>query len=319
MLRIQRVSLRAVGTLAAVGALCGCQAAHRSAGDVQYRSPLVTVAHVSASTRAHRRAAIRDAKRLLAGVVAPSGAVLKSSSSGIAPHTLLLVGALNSAVERKSWTVPEDSSTVLSYVTAHLPAGSKNEGTGSGGPPPMQSVDREWAPVPGVLGVRWLRVQVTSIGTNETLLSATAQSQWIVDRSASQRIAPGVRQINVTSQVPGKRPFLSKTITSRRQVQGLVKLFNSLPLTQRTETSCPMELTDQPVVTITFTHAPGARPLARASASSAANLRWPASSGAWVCFATQLSLRNGQQASLSGNVIGPLQRLLGVNLAKPAA
>src|SRR6201999_69856 len=108
----------------------------------------------------------RDARRLLAGVVVPSGAVVRSSSSGIGPHTLLLTSVLNSAIERSSWTVPEDSSAVLSFVTAHLPRGSKIESTGSGGPQPSRSETRAWPSVPSVLGVRWLQIQVTSTGPN---------------------------------------------------------------------------------------------------------------------------------------------------------
>ena len=311
-----RTVVTAAGTMAVIAGLCGCVASARSAGTAQYRPPLVSVSRVSASTSAHRQAAIRDAKQLLAGVVVPSGSVVGSSSSGVGPHTLLLTSVLNSAVQRRSWTIPEDSSAVLSFVTAHLPSGSKVESTGSGGPQPMQSVIRAWPPVRDVLGLRWVQIQVTATGSEQTLLSAVAQSQWIVDRSASQRVPTSVREITVTSRVPRQQPFLSRTVSNQKQIRALVKLFNSLPLVQPAVTSCPEELSDQPVVTITFRDRTTGQPAARAHVSSAANIHWPANAGAWGCFATQLSLR-GHQAALSGNVIGPLQRLLGVNLAKP--
>jgi hypothetical protein len=303
------------GMLAVIASLCGCALAAGSAGDAQYRSPF-SVSRMSASTSAHRQAAIRDAKQLLAGVVAPPGAVVNSSSSGVGPHTLLLSTALNSAVQRRSWTVPEDSSTVLSFVTAHLPSGSKVESTGSGGPQPMQSVTRAWPSIPGVLGIRWLQIQVTSTGSNQTLLSAMAQSQWIIDRSASQRIPADVQAITVTSAMPRKPPFLSQTVTNHQHVRTLIELFNSLPLVQPAVTSCPEEPTDQPIVTITFKDATAGQPAAHARVSSAANIHWPASAAAWGCYPTELSL-DRHQAALAGNVVGPLQRVLGLNLAKP--
>jgi hypothetical protein len=307
--------LTATGLLAVIASLCGCAEAAGSAGSVQYRSPF-SVSRVTASANAHRQAAIRDAKRLLDGVVVPNGAVVNSSSSGVGPHTVLLTTALNSAVQRRSWTVPEDSSTVLSFVTAHLPSGSKVESTGSGGPQPMQSVIRAWPSIPGVLGIRWLQIQVRSTGSDQTLLSAIAQSQWIVDRSAWQRIPADVQAITVTSSVPRRPPFLSLTVTSQRHVRSLIELFNSLPLVQPAVTSCPEEPTDQPIVTITFKDTTTGQPAAQARVSSAANVHWPASAAAWGCYPTELGL-HGHQAALSGNVVGPLQRVLGVNLAKP--
>jgi hypothetical protein len=315
--RVRRRAALVAGLVAAGAALCGCQAAARSAGDAQYRPPVLGVARVSASTRAHRRAAIADARRLLAGVVAPSGAVVRSSSSGIGPHTLLLTSVLNSAIDRRSWTVPEDSSAVLAFVTAHLPPGSKVESSGSGGPQPSQFVTHAWPAVPGVLGVRWVQIQVTATSTDQTLLSAVAQSQWIVTRSAAQRIGPGVRAITITSRVPRKPPFLTVTLTDRRHVRALVTLLNSLPLIQPAEINCPAERTDQPIVTVTFTRTAGGRPPARAQVSSAANASWPPTTAGWECFATGLRLGDGRRAALAGNVIGPLQRMLGVSLAKP--
>jgi len=305
--------------LAVFMSLCGCEAATRSAADVQYRSPLSPVAHVNSSTRAHRRAAIRDAQRLLGGVVAPLGAVVDSSSSGIGPHTLLLTGALDSAVDRRSWMVPEDSSGVLSFVTAHLPPGSKVDGAGSvTGGLPLQYVDHTWASVPGVLGIRLLRIQVTSTGSDQTLLSAVAQSQWIVKRPASERIPTSVGEINVTSSAPRKQPFLSRTVTNQKHVQDLVTLFNSLPLIQPAATSCPAERTDQPVVRITFKDKTTGQPVARASADSGANFTWAPSDGAWECYAVGLDIAGRRGIAVGGNVIGPLQRLLDASLAKPS-
>ena len=81
--------------------------------------------------------------------------------------------------------------------------------------------------------------------------------------------------------------------------------------------NCPEESTNQPVVTVTFRHGIASRPVARARVRSAANVHWPETSGAWACLAVQFTVLGGRQPALAGNVIGPLQRLLNVNLAKP--
>ncbi len=271
---------------------------------------------MNAETEAHRRAAIRDAEHLLAGVVAPPGAVERSSSSGVGPAAHLITEALDSAVSRRSWTVAENDSSVLSFVTSHLPAGSKLEGTGNGGSPPSVEVIRGWPPITGVLGVRWLQIQVTPLSGNRTRLSAVAQSQWIVARSTSERIPDGVREIEVTSGVAGEPPSLSRTLNDQQKVRSVIKLFDSLPPVQPVAVNCPAESPNQPVVTVTFRRRITGRPAATARVSSAANLHVPAIDGVWACSATQLNILGRRQPALAGNVIRPLEGLLNDDLAK---
>lgn len=301
----------------AAAAVVGCAVCAAIVTVVASPATATAKRQINAATSAHRRAAIRDASHLLAGVVAPPGAVKQSSSTGVGPHTRLLDEAFDSAVARARWTVPENFSSVLSFVTAHLPTGSRPDGTFSGSNPTLLGFTRKWPPVDGVIGDRLLQIQVTAVGSNQTLLSAVAQSQWIVARSESERIPAGVREINVTSGMPGKHPFLSRAVTDREHVRALIKLFDSLPVVQPGVINCPTELADQPVVTVTFKRASTSRPAARAQVSSAANLPWPAATAGWACFAVDFSVLGRRQPALSGNVIGPLQRMLGVNLAKP--
>jgi len=315
--------LRMVTTIAFACATCATIAAvmaspSASASRAASRTDNGVSSPVNPATGAHRRTAIRDARQLLAGVVAPPGAVVQSSSTGIGPHTHLLTGALDSAAARRSWTVGEDASAVLSFVTAHLPPGSKVEGTGSGGPPAFQSVIRAWPSVSGVLGARWLQLQVTSLGSGRTLLSAAAQSQWIVARSASGRIPAGVRDIDVTNGVPGERPFLSRSVTNYQRVRALIRLFDSLALVQPVAINCPAESGKEAVVTITFKRGTTNRPVARARVSSKANFNWPASTAGWACLPVSLDILGRRRPALAGNLIGPMQRVLAVKLAASA-
>jgi hypothetical protein len=261
------------------------------------------------TTASNRQAAIADAKQLLAGVHPPAGAVLQSSGTGVGPSAHLLTLALASAVAYRTWNVPGDSSSVLAAVEAHLPAGSTQIISGYG--PEDQSVIRSWPAVAGVLGLRWLRIEVASAPSGGTTLSAKSQSQWIVTRNAAERIPPGVREVDVTSGWPGKPPLLSLRVTSEAKVHELVSLFDSLGVLQPGVVNCPEIMA--PTVIVSF-RARGRR-VARAMLSAQSDVSWPAYTGGWACFATQLSILGRHVSPLVGNVIRPIQRLLHVRLA----
>jgi hypothetical protein len=136
-----------------------------------------------ATTASNKRAARRDASRLLADLVPPAGAALKSSGTASGPRAHLLTAALASEVAYRTWLVAGDPAAVLSSVQAKLPPGVKVVSTAAGGPrPSSQSVIYSWPAISGVLDVRWLRVDVTTRADDGTLLSAEAQSQWVITR-----------------------------------------------------------------------------------------------------------------------------------------
>ncbi len=301
-----RRALRAVLVLACVGGAFGAVAAvatGRSHG-------------IAPTTASNRRAAIRDAKALLAGVVPPAGAVLQSSGTGIGPRASLLTTAFASAVAYSTWNVPGDPASVLSFVEAHLPPGSKVVTTGYVGPnPSSQSVIRSWAPVGDVLEVRWLEISVTSLASGSTQLYAKSQSQWVVTRPRGERIPPGVREVDVTSGSPGKPPFVSRQVTNRAEVRMLVKLFASLEIVQPGAINCPAYSPNPPTVTVDFRAGETDRLVADASVSSVASFSWPANTPGWACFPVGFTVLGRHWSPLSGNVITPIERLLRVNLA----
>jgi len=268
------------------------------------------------STRSNRRAAIRDASSLVRGVTAPAGAVLESSGTAVGPHgDHLLTPATASAVAWRSWRVAEAPRSVLSFVQAHLPAGSTVVSRGSGGPPLMRDVLRAWPAVPGVLDVRWLELQVTALADGETQLSARSQSQWVVTRPSADHIPARVNEVDVTERRRGKPPLVERRVTASATVHRLVALFNSLGIVQPGAINCPDER-PTPTVTIQFRAAASARPLARATVSAAADYRWPATDAGAACFPIGLSIGGQRRDALVGNVIGPMQRLLHVRLAR---
>jgi hypothetical protein len=267
------------------------------------------------TTASNRRAAVRDAKGLLAGVAPPAGAVLQSSGTKIGPHAPLLTTAFASAVAYSTWTVPEDPASVLSFVETHLPSGSKVVSTGSGGPnPSTQSVIRSWPPVDGVLDVRWLEIDVTSASSGGTQLHAESQSQWVVTRPSGEQIPAGVREVDVTSGWPGKPPFVSRQVTNRADVRRLVRLFRSLEIVQPGAINCPAFSPNPAAVVIDFRSGATKQVVADASVSPEASFSWPPNVPGWACFPVAFTVRGRKWNPLSGNVITPIERLLRVNL-----
>lgn len=267
------------------------------------------------STASNRRTAIRDAKQLLRGVVPPAGAVLQSSGTAIGAHAQLLTAALASAVAYRTWTVPGDPASVLSFVEAHLPAGSTVVSSGYGGRPITQSVTRSWPAVPGILDGRWLDIEVTPRPDGGTRLHTEGQSQWVITRPKGERIPAGVREVDITESWPGKAPFLSRRLRRRSDVRRLVTLFNSLGIVQPVAINCPSESAG-PVVEIAFRAGRTGRTVALAKVSPWADFSWPTTVPGWACFAIAFNVGGRNWTPLIGNVITPIEHLLHLKFAR---
>jgi hypothetical protein len=248
--------------------------------------------------------------------VPPVGALRGSSGAMTGAHAPLLTSATASAAAYRSWTVQETPQTVLAFVEAHLPSGSRLVSTGSGGPPFSESITRAWPPVSGVLGIRWLELLVTALRQGGTRLYAESQSQWEVVRPRDDRIVGSVHQIDITENWAGKSPFLVRYVSARRDLRTLTRLFNSLGVVQPGSINCPDE-TISPIVTLRFRASPTSAPIAQASVSSTAVYHWPASLPGSACYPIRLVIQ-GQRAEpqLVGNVITPIDRLLHLHLAR---
>jgi hypothetical protein len=305
--------LRVVALLASIGAISlGALAlgtSNRASGSASRQRGS------AGATASNRRAAVRDAKRRLEAVLPPTGAVLRSSGAALGAGAHLLTLAFASAVAYRSWTVPDDPASVLSFVQAHLPAGSSVVSRGAGGPTFTRSVIRSWPPVRGVLDVRWLEIQVTARPGGSTRLYAEAQSQWVIARPEREYIPAGVREVDLTDRWPGHPPFLSRRVTRWADVRELVTLFNSLGILQPVGISCPAEQV-VPVVKIGFRTRGGGRAVAQAEVSSSADFSWPASAPGWACLPISFSVRGRNLTPLVGNVITPIERLLHLKLGR---
>ena len=240
---------------------------------------------------------------------------MRSSGTAVGAHGRLLTAALASAVAYRTWTVPEDPASVLSFVQAHLPPGSSVFSTGFGGTPFTQSVIRSWPAVHGILDSRLLDIEVTERPGGGTRLYAEAQSEWVVTRPQGEHIPGDVREVDITDGWPGHSPFLSRRVRSPASVSKLVGLFNSLGIAQPVFVGCPAESV-VPVVTITFRAGGTGETVAQATVDSSANLPWPPSAPGWNCFSIAFTVRGRNWNRLVGNVIAPIQRVLHVKLGR---
>ena len=307
------VALARVGLVCvAVGVAAACGV--RGSGAQRARVSDVASHRTAPSTSSNRRLAVRDAARLLRGVVPPNGAIPQSSGTAIGAHAQLLTTATASAVAYRSWRARGDPESVLSFVQAHLPAGSKLVSSGSGGPTLELSVIRSWPPVNGILNIRWLYIGVTARAKGGTELYAKSQSEWVITRPAGEHVPGGVREVDITEGWPGKSPFLSRRVTSMASVHKLVALFNSLGTLQPGSINCPAD-TPTPTVTFDFRAGGTSTPVARATVSAVAYFSWPANLPGWACFPVSLEVGGRSSTPLAGNVITPTHNLLHIKLA----
>ncbi len=317
--RLIAIAALAVAFCACLGALA---ATIGSAIQLSVRVPAAQTPYAIAPTTAgNELAAQADVQRLLANLVLPNGATPSatepSGDSGLlAPMQGLSVTFARADLH--AWfVVAGDPGAILSFVQAHKPAGSALSGSGSGEigtGATSQTVSFSWPAISGVLGERQLWVTATALPDGQTGVLAQAESVWIVTRPASETIPPGVHEVDLTTTGPGRRAGTTRTIltrhvTSAATARRIVALIDGLQVAQPEVIACPALLVSSHVTLRFRTHAGGAI-LARASFFD----EGPASING-QCDSISFSSGGSPQTPLVGNVIAPLQTLLGVDLA----
>jgi hypothetical protein len=116
----------------------------------------------------------------------------------------------------------------------------------------------------GVLGQRWLVVEVVGLADGYAGVRADAQVIWLKSRPASERVPGDARVLTVTRGYPKHKPSLSFTTTNATKIQELSALLNGLQIVQPGAVNCPAMLV-APTVTFTFRAARNGPPLTQAS------------------------------------------------------
>jgi hypothetical protein len=306
------------GAIAAVGAPSVAPASG-AAGKRHAAAPVAGVPKPSPpSIAARRRRARADAKDLMSRLALPAGAVAlthePTGDSGALAQPVTRPAADPALVDEHAWwRVPGSAASVLDYVNAHRPRGSKLTLSGSQGPPTSRFSGFSWPPVGRLLTDRQLLVAAVDLAGGGVGVRVDAQVQWIVPRPVSERIPRGVHQIDISRGVPGKAPSLSIKTVSPHVIRTLVAMVNSLEITQPGVTSCPAVIAGVPFVTFTFRASDGGTVLARAS--QAASSREPTT----PCDAMAFSVRGHAKTPLLGGaaVVSKAGHLLGVHLQTP--
>jgi hypothetical protein len=255
------------------------------------------------ASRTPRERAVADAAALLKAFAVPPGARRLPKAPGAlkAPITILVS---TTRVDKVSfWRAPGQPQAVLAWEQAHLPR-QFTPGDEDFGPP---SWDRMFSlsPVPGVLDVRELVVEVTGAGNGQTAIRVDAQVSWQPPRPASERVTSAAHVVTLT-QLPSldphaRRPPAPVTITDLAVVRRLAALVDGLQLsTIGPGASCPAAFGGG--IRLTFRARAGGPPLAVAQ-------------GPATCGTVQFSAGGKQQPALqlTDSFIPQVLRLAGLH------
>jgi len=243
-------------------AVAGCAAIHSRTG-------ARAASRTAASATPRQRAAAEAAAILKAFVVPPGGKRLPKVPAALkVPITTL--GSTTLVDDVSFWRAPGQPQAVLAWERAHLPRRFKL-GDADFGPP---SWDRMFslAPIPGVLNVRELVVEVTGAGNGQTAIRVDAQVSWQPARPASEQVPRTARAVRLSQQrsldPQASHPPRPVTITKAAIVRRLAALVDSLRLsTIGPGASCPAPVGGG--IRLTFLTRAGGRPLAVAQAPAA--------------------------------------------------
>lgn len=272
------------------------------------------VAH-QASALTNRHLADVDARHLLGLLTLPIGATRVDRQPlggiGVLSHPAILLGSRDLVDLHEWWRVPAGTASVLRFIEAHSPGGAKPTGRGHLGAKGVRGryLQFSWPAVREELEVRSLVVSVVALRHGATGLRADAEIQWIVPRSASERIPREVSQITITRPARRNAAALSIMVTASARVRTIVRWVNRLSTVQPGNEECP---SPHPVVplTLSFRGRDGAL-LAQAS--------YPVESLAVCDTAMSLSIRGQAQTPLLGGrpLLEKIGRLLGTPLLAP--
>lgn len=257
------------------------------------------------ASASNRRAAERDAARLLRRIVLPAGAHRLSHEPSDDGGLLKESDSLPSGplVDRhRFWLVPEPFAQVSQFVHTRLPRGARLTGTGTSSGPQIRankSFTFSFPALPDRISSRALEVVLVALPHHWTGVRVAAQDVWMVPRPAGEKVPAAVRAIDVQSRKAHIR------VTSAAKVRRLVRLFDSLPIVQpRGIYGCPPDTTHRPPLSLRFLSTQGAL-LARASV--------PGSFSSGSCAPIRFWIEGRRQKPLSGQIYRRIERVLGVH------
>jgi hypothetical protein len=265
-----------------------------------------------------RGGAVRAAESLLGHVALPAGATRLAKEPMAARGQLSYAGPQgtlgpNRVDLHQWWRIPGTWRSVLVFVQAHAPSGSRTSLTPSqetyGG---ETEVFFTWPPSVGYIHTRQLIVAVAETAGHTTYVRLDALTDWLLPRTISELIPPGVHEVTVRRGRGRQAPSLSIVVTAAPKVQRIVAAVDRLPILQPGEAGLCRGEGQREVVTLVFRESGRGGVLAVASES--ANATGPTT----VCDPMFFSIRGKQQTPLleGPKVVAETERLLSVKLSR---
>ncbi len=272
-------------------ALAGCAVAAGSAfaSEIPIGCPLAFRSNSSVGPYSESAAQADDAS-LLAELPLPPGssesATEPAEDDSLLAHPAIGPPASPNAVDEHTWwLVPVAPAEALSYICAHLPAGTTRPETIAWNPGEPNVPDNEIAVFTPPGSPSTLVIKAVQLPNLSTALRADAQVVWTTPRPASETIPSGGHLLRIAvhdrnrssrnPQNPSRLALLERLprqITSPRQIEGIVALLNELRVVQPGRRVCPLLEHGDSSVELTFYlyASPGAAPLAVADIESGA-------------------------------------------------
>ena len=201
---------------------------------------------------------------ILASFVPPPGARRLSTAPSALKYPITSLGDGFQASGVRFWMAPGDPKSLLSWETAHLPSRYTASDTDFG--PPSWDRTFDLPPVPGILPVRELVVEVTTLASGQTGFRVDAHVGWQPVRTAAQQVPATAKAVTITvvsESRPDKHVPGPVTITDRATVAALAALVNGLPISPfngNVFISCPAAIDVS--LRLTFRASPGGAGLA---------------------------------------------------------
>jgi hypothetical protein len=277
--------------------------------------------------RANKAAAQTDARKLLALVQLPKGLERSAARPRVGG---MLVGERSANGEysfgaQAYWTTEADPRSIIAYVKAHRPAGSKIETWGSGGGPDTTSLDVVFSwPAQGTrVYDRALTVSVVSASSGPSAVVAQSQSDWVIPRPRGETVPSAVGSVAITVRMGSgsqglKQPVHISTYLVWRaaRVAAIIDQFNRLPTLQpgNEEVGCPAMFADEPQLTLAFKTGRGGRTLATAKVNvSPGRKGW---AGWYSCNPIDFWIAGKQQTALiSRTFVKQISQLIGTSIS----
>jgi hypothetical protein len=249
-------------TLAAgcAAAVTGSAAGRSAAGTVSATAARATASGSTAGGTPEQQAAA-DARVILASFVVPPGAVRlaeRPQALNGAPGMGIVAATQQDAMGY--WQVSGQPTVLLVWEKAHISRGYSRQDVIIG--PPSWNTVYTLPPVPGVLPIREMNVQVYDAGGGKTVIMAEAMVAWTPPRPAAEVVPASVRVVTIAASGGWQGTQEPVTITSAPVVRRLAALVNSLPAAvapgDNMSMACPMGAG----FTLTFRVSAGGGPVA---------------------------------------------------------